>query len=205
MIRALQTTTILPSHVGCVIFFKIDKDRGSVKATKHVEDNDVLDYKGESKGLQNWFSLSLKLWNSQKDSLENSHRLWNTERIWKTQQDTKRPWHVMTDHFSLINPESLRKGTVVVIVQQMPVEGWCSPLVADHSSKLILLLLLNPCMHNKPLQSSSHVLLHDGHQLLLVLLRDGHSLLPLCHLLLRLSCRLGVQCWSACEGTGGIW
>ena len=24
MIRALQTTTILPSHVGCVIFFKID-------------------------------------------------------------------------------------------------------------------------------------------------------------------------------------
>ena len=111
----------------------------------------------------------------------------------------------MTDHFSLINPESLRKGTVVVIVQQMPVEGWCSPLVADHSSKLILLLLLNPCMYNKPLQSSSHVLLHDGHRLLLVLLRDGHSLLPLCHLLLRLSCRLGVQCWSACEGTGGIW
>ena len=53
MIRTLQTTTILPSHVGCVIFFKIDKDRGSVKATKHVEDNDVLNYKGESKGLQN--------------------------------------------------------------------------------------------------------------------------------------------------------
>ena len=86
-----------------VAWFSSRLTRGPVKVTKHVEDNDVLDYKGESKGLQNWFSLSMKLWNS----LENSHRLWNTERIWKTQQDTKRPWHVMTDHFSLINLESL--------------------------------------------------------------------------------------------------
>ena len=83
-------------------------------------------------------------------------------------------------------------------------EGWRSPVFVHISSNYIF-MLLNPCMHDKPLPSSSHVLLHDGHRLLLVLLRDGYRLLPLCHLLLRLSCRLGVQCWSVCEGTNSIW
>ena len=101
MIRALQTTTILPSHDGCVIFFKIDKRPGESNQTMMS-----LTTKVRAKDCK---TDSLSLWNSEtrRKTLENSHRLRNTERIWKTQQDTKRPWHVMTDHFSLINLESL--------------------------------------------------------------------------------------------------